>query len=368
MWFRYVPLNPPPRPDRFHSPDIKIAYRLWVSYGRPMSHSDRELDDMKRFPLTEVLAGLGYFENKRKSSRHSSFMVNPKSNSKLVVSLNTNGHWRFFPIGSTGRGGTVIDALALIMGFSIGQCRQYMRPLLSGSIPSARRPDPSTYSLQLVPVETDIAEVRRMYSQSVKPIKNGIHPYLNQHRRISATLLADPAFRGAVLTDRRRNAVFPHRDRDGQIVGAELRNVAFQGQIKGGRKTLWYSHNVRREEKRKSLLIAESGIDACSYAALFYCPDTCYLSTGGTFSPTQADLISAAIKKLPSTAGGMVTVAADHDKAGDEIAAQIQAIFESCDRNDLHFKIHQPDTSGWDWNDQLVHTVDPSPTPNLDLG
>lgn len=339
-----------------------------MSYGRSMSHSDRELEDMKRFPLTEVLAGLGYVENKRKSSRHSSFMVNPKSNSKLVVSLNTNGHWRFFPIGSTGRGGTVIDALALIMGFSIGQCRQYMRPLLSGSIPPARRPDPGAYSLQLVPVESDIAEVRRLFYQSVKPLENGNHAYLNTQRKISAALLAKPAFRGAVLTDRRKNAVFPHRDRDGQIVGAELRNVAFQGQIKGGRKTLWYSQGFGREEERRSLVIAESGIDACSYAALFYCPNTCYMSTGGTLSPLQKDLISSAIKKLPSAAGGMVTVATDHDDAGDDIAAQIESIFQSCNRGDLHFKVHQPDTPHWDWNDHLVHTVDRSPTPKLDLG
>ena len=325
-----------------------------------MNHNDAELDAMKRYNLIEVLLRLGYVENCRKSSRHSAFLEHPGSKSKLVVSLNTNGHWRFFSIGSMGRGGTVVDALAMILGYSIGQCRQHMRPLLAGTASPLQQSPMVTR--QLVPTESDVAEVRRLFTQSVRPIESGKHEYLNELRGISANFLMRPQFSKAVLSDRYGNAVFPHRGRDGEIIGAELRNHRFKGQIKGGKKTLWYSY-VGQEE-RQSLVIAESGISACSYASLFFDAPTCYVSTGGTFSPLQTELLASAIRKLAPKRSGQVIAAIDHDDAGVAIGERIREIFQAIGRNDLIFRVHTPKKPGDDWNDVLMRHEHRRPSPH----
>ena len=327
-----------------------------------MHPSDAELEACKKFPLTEVLAHLGFVENRRKSSRCSSFMEHPTSGLKLVISLNTNGHWRFFPINQTGAGGTVVDALALILGLDIPACRRHMRPLLSGTA-SPPPPQFRDFSRALEPVTSDFAKVQRRFVQSVIPIPDGRHDYLNRVRRIPAKLLALPEF-ASVLTDNFGNAVFPHYDQDGQTVGAELRNHRFRGQIKGGMKTLWYSRG--RQEEKVSLVIAESGIDSCSFAALHFDKRTRYASTGGAMSPLQYDIVRAAIKKLPKDHGGIVIAATDNDTPGSKLANELRNIFDRAGRTDLQFQIHPPETPHKDWNDQMRAAAPSSAPPTLD--
>lgn len=327
-----------------------------------MANSDNELDAMKRFPLQDVLAGLGYVMHPRKSSRHSLYMVHPETKSKLVVSLNTNGHYRFFPIGSSSKGGTVFDALALVMGYNIGQARRHMRPLLNGSPAVSAQHDPRTRTLALEPITADAAEVLREFNQVSRRITDGFHPYLNDERMLTPNILCKPQFAGAIFTDAiHGNALFPHRDTGGIVVGAEIRNRGFQGQLKHGRKTLWYA--TPGQEERKSLLIAEAAIDAISYAALHYCPNTCYMSTGGTLSPHQRGLIASAIAKLPK-ASGMVTLAVDNDEPGDAMANTLKSLFDAAYRDDLHLKLHQPPKRGDDWNDHLLNDLPVSSCPS----
>lgn len=65
----------------------------------------------------------------------------------------------------------------------------------------------------------------------------------------------------------------------------------------------------------RAIVIAEMGVDALSYAALYGSEGTHNLSTAGWLNETQPGLIRAAIKELGQ---GRVIAAVDHDAGGDE--------------------------------------------------
>ncbi len=117
------------------------------------------------------------------------------------------------------------------------------------------------------------------------------HPYLELERGIPAAVLGSPRFAGKIYMDARRNAVFPHRDHDG-VCGYEIKNRGFTGFSKGGEKGLWVSACRKTDT---ALVIAESAIDALSYAILHPNPAARYASIGGKMSPGQPALIRAAI-------------------------------------------------------------------------
>jgi hypothetical protein len=127
-----------------------------------------------------------------------------------------------------------------------------------------------------------------------------------------------------------------------------LKNVDFTGFASGATKGLWCSQ-IGPGDRR--LVIAETAIDALSYAALKYQPHSRYVSMAGELNPDQPFLLEAAMKKLP--AGGQVVLAVDHDAGGDKIGAEIESIFQSIGRPELALVHDVPQTPGEDWNDQL---------------
>lgn len=59
----------------------------------------------------------------------------------------------------------------------------------------------------------------------------------------------------------------------------------------------------------------------------------------------------------------MLTIAADADRAGDEFAQKIVALWSDTSRDDTHVKIHQPAVTGAsDWNDELVDRTKSMPS------
>jgi hypothetical protein len=113
-------------------------------------------------------------------------------------------------------------------------------------------------------------------------------------------------------------------------------------------KGLWFSA-ARKEDT--ALVIAESGIDALSYGALFPDENARYASIGGAMNPGQPMLISSAIQKMPQ--GARVILAMDNDGAGRDLADQIEALAEQAGRADLTLLRHLPEGEGDDWNDVL---------------
>lgn len=324
---------------------------------------DNELDQMKRYPLPEVAASLGYVEVKKKSTRSTSWMKHEKSGHKIIVSVRAgSGHYTFFTVGGSGAGdaGSCIDLLQMVHGssFTLGNCRQYLRPFLGGSIPLAKRPDPKHFTPSLLPTSPDVEKARATFQAIALPLDAGRNAYLNTTRKLSPSLLSRPHIAASVFQDKQGRAIFPHRDRHGEVTGFASRGDNWKSFSKGGIKSLWYADPGRDE--RTSLCIGEAVISVLSYGVLHYDPGSCYLSTEGAMSPLQRELIASAIAKLP--ASGTLTIAADADTAGDAFAEQIIQLWTAAERDDTHVKVHQPGLPGAsDWNDELIGTIVPTP-------
>ena len=172
------------------------------------------------------------------------------------------------------------------------------------------------------------------------------HRYLEEKRAIPRELLANPRFAGCVLMDARSNAIFPHADKDGPC-GYEIKNQGFTGFAPGGEKGLWISR-VRRADT--VLVIAESAIDALSYAAMHPDEDARYVSFGGALNSHQPALIQATVERLSS--GATVRIATDNDKDGADFATAIEGLVVDTCRRDLVVKRVMPDGAK-DWNDSL---------------
>ena len=117
---------------------------------------------------------------------------------------------------------------------------------------------------------------------------------------------------------------------------------------------MWFAH-AQPDDRR--LVLAESAIDALSYAALFADAEdqTRYASLGGKPSSRQAALVQATVAKLP--AGAEIVAAFDADDAGRKLVAMIREIVAGIalrtGRSDLIFEARLPADEGEDWNQVL---------------
>jgi hypothetical protein len=131
------------------------------------------------------------------------------------------------------------------------------------------------------------------------------HPDLEK-RGIKQSIFKSDRFIGTVAVDNRGNAIFPHYDGDG-LTGFTIKNENYQGFSKGGTKALWSS---KPQENDCRLVIVESAIDAMSYYQLFteQNPYTRYISTGGTISSSQLDLIKTAMAEMTKIGGEIAAI------------------------------------------------------------
>ena len=92
----------------------------------------------------------------------------------------------------------------------------------------------------------DRARVERDYLRTEAVIE---HRYLEDERALPARLLRDDRFAGRIRTDARRNAIFPHFDKDG-LCGYEIKNSGgFTGFLAGGTKGLWFSRTQADDQR-----------------------------------------------------------------------------------------------------------------------
>lgn len=294
---------------------------------------DAELEQFKTLNLSHFAARYGYELDRHESSRNSAIM---KRGGDKIIIAREGQHWVYFSVRDDADHGTILDFVMRRDRCSLGTARQVLRQW-SGSPPPV---PPLLYAPKLEPITRDRAAVMRDFAR-LTPAPE--HPAVLA-RGIPAALLALPRFAGCVLRDDRGNACFPHRDRAG-VCGWEVKNHGFTGFSKGGGKGLWFS---RTRPDDDALVIAESAMDALSYAALYPDAQARYFSTGGNLNPQQPALIASALGKMPQSAA--VILATDHDEAGHKLAATIQSLAPEGSR--LEFGRPLPD-SGKDWNDQL---------------
>ena len=295
---------------------------------------DAELEQFKGLNLSQFAASYGYQLDHRESSRNSAVMRHA-SGDKIIIARQA-AHWVYFSVRDDADNGSILDFVMQREGCALGRARQTLRQWTG----SPATVNPIHYAHRLEPITRDRAVILREYARLTA---SAAHPALIA-RGIPAAAQAAPRFAGGILQDERGNACFPHRDRDG-VSGWEIKNHGFTGFAKGGEKGLWFS---RTKPTDTALVIAESALDALSYAALHPDDKARYFSTGGSLNPNQPTLIATVMEKMPRPA--VVILATDNDPAGHELAATIQSLAPP--GPGLEFRRPLPEI-GKDWNDQL---------------
>lgn len=299
--------------------------------------TDQELNDFKTvINLTEYAASRGYELDRRESGRNSVVMRHPNGD-KVIVAKDTDGHWIYFSVRDSTDHGSIIDFIQKRKRLNLGEVRKELRAW-TGLTSLPYRPAASSFVTDLKPIARDLVGVRACW-EAARAIE-GHHPYLEGVRRIPAVLLASERFGSRIRIDDHGNAVFPHWNKDG-LCGFELKNDGFTGFAPGGLKGLWGS---RTNDGDNRLVIAETAIDALSYAALKGFDRTRFVSIAGAMNDEQPGLLLYAAKKLPP--GSLIVGAFDNDEAGDAFLTKVRMILKGKDVID-----DRPVERGEDWND-----------------
>jgi len=343
-----------------------------------MASGTDELEDFKTsVNLSQYAAAQGYSLDRKSSSRNSAVMVDTAGD-KIIIAKGHDRHWVYFSVHQAADpGGSIIDFVQHRGGgssmCSLGNVRQELRPWLKHASPSSfptahslskhtppllseNLPPQDSYAQDLQPLARDLLQVRARIEDS--RVIDGHHRYLCDQRMIPPALLGYKRFLGRVRCDEHGNVIFPHWNEDG-ISGYEVKNAGFTGFAPGGIKGLWGS---RKFETDRVLAIAETAIDALSYAALHGHEQTRFVSTAGQMNPAQPELLRRAMEGMPD--GSEIIAGVDHDKAGKQMADAIKAVYDDLGRAELVFRVHMPSDAGSDWNDALRASVGSSgPTP-----
>lgn len=300
-----------------------------------------ELDAFKRdISLVEYALASGYTADRKASSQNSVVLQDARGD-KVVAAKAQDGHWIFFSVRDDQDNGTIIDFVQRRTGASLGEVRKELRPWLGRAPSPAPLAGSASHHRDLMPASKDLVRVRaRLEGMSVA----ATHSYLEGERAIPGTLLQHARFAGRVRIDERGNAIFPHQNENG-FCGWEAKNRGFTGFAPGGKKGLWTSAAFDGDN---TLVVAESAIDALSFAALW--PSQCarYASIAGAMNSGQPKLLRLAAGALPRSS--RVLIATDNDEGGDRLTEAVRSALK-----DLPLQVleDRPRERGCDWNDVL---------------
>lgn len=307
-------------------------------------------DELERFKsqinLAEYADAQGYEIDRRESSRASTVMR--RGDDKIIVTTDQDGHGIYFSVRDDRDNGTIVDFVQTRQGLNLGLVRKELRPWIGDRQEQRQRVQRKPEALRPRKPEPSSADRQQVLAvwMRMQP-SQGRHPYLERERKLKAQTLADPRFVGMVRIDGRGNAVFPHYDRAG-LAGFELKNEGFTGFSRNGQKAVWHSANIANAPR---VVLVESAIDAMSHAQLSQDKDAAYISTGGSMSDHQRELVRSALAKAAER-GAEIVIATDADEPGRKLAAEVQAL---APRGAKLYR-QEPD-QGKDWNDQLREQV-----------
>jgi hypothetical protein len=311
---------------------------------------DHELERFKsQINLSEFAASRGYALDRRESSRNSATMRHPNGDKLIIAKLEDNGkrsgssgdpYWTYFNVHNNRDKGTIINFLQNRGGWSLGEVRKTLRAWLGLSRPAGVQLP--AFVRDLMPVSKDRAGVIAAWERARTCTAL---PYLTS-RGLGPDVLAFPRFAGCVRVDQRKNALFPHYDKDG-LCGFEVKNKNFTGFAPGGVKGLWHSATRSTDHW---LVLTESAIDAYSFQVLHGGDSSRYMSTGGALNPQQPALLRGAIEKMPE--GSVIILGFDLDEGGEKLAQEVAA-FAPAGRE---LRRMVPDVgTGKDWNEALEY-------------
>lgn len=291
--------------------------------------------------LVDILAFKGWSLDDRSSTPTSKVLR--RGDDKITVARARDQNWVWVSrMGS----GSVLDYLKTYEGLNLGLCRIELRPWLVGQISAPENIQRVSQSIK--PTSADLMSVQFAYS-GMTPITDGVHPYLNDHRGLTPSLLSLPHFQGKLRRDDQHygNAVFPHYDREG-LSGYVAINQSHKSFAAGGRKGLF---GTTPGASDACLVIAEGVIDGAAYLQQHGHQGVRVVSFEGTMNTTQPELIASAIEKLPQ---GEIIAAVDNDAGGDKFDEKLREIHAASKRSDLIFRRHSPHHRSMDWGDIVM--------------
>jgi 5S rRNA maturation endonuclease (ribonuclease M5) len=301
----------------------------------------QELEKFKtQINLVEYAQSQGYQYLSKQSSRNSAVLAHDNGD-KIIVATDTDGHGIYFSVKDDRDNGTIIDFVQNRQNVRLNGVReelgQWLNQPKTGLAKFRPRDKPQ-------PINSERLKIIKAAS-NFKLVQS--HPYLEK-RGIDQSILKSDRFIGTVAVDNRGNAIFPHYDGDG-ITGFTAKNENYTGFSKGGTKALWKS---KPSSSDRRLVIVESAIDAISYHQLFTekNPHTRYISTGGTISSSQLDLIKTAMADMTKI-GGEIVIATDNDQAGNKLAQTLTK--EAPSKSKIS---RDAPKQGKDWNEILQQT------------
>ena len=298
---------------------------------------------LRALPLPDVLAALGYEQDKHDPSKW-------KHDGSTI---SVNGSKWFDHEAKRGRGGAIDLTLhALNQDFS-------------GAIAwlADRFGSDATTADLTITAQRQARQSVEQATQQRPPFEppeadDEAWPEVRQHlvgdRGLSAGVVDDLYRKSRIYADKRRNAVFIARDANGVAVGAEVKGTRirpdgtrFAGLARGSRKDAGgFSFAVRWAE-RSAIYITESAIDALSLAQERY-----RHGERGFIVASTAGIAQTMPQWLTRLSQGLRRIVAyDADKAGDDAAQRLQT--EAPDIERL-----RPPQGMKDWNDVVVTTSD----------
>ena len=179
--------------------------------------------------------------------------------------------------------------------------------------------------------------------------------YLVERRKIAADLVDELHQAGTVFANNHcpnPSLVFLHRDLQGVVLGASLRDTKHQSAFRpclGNKLTAWFA--VGDITTAPSIAVVESPIDALSYYCLHaHRPgELTVVSCAGAIVPHE--LMAQAYERKQS-----FIVALDNDRAGEQ--GWRKARDASADWTGFQISSHSPKHK--DWNDDLIQLAPPS--------
>jgi len=236
-----------------------------------------ELEGFKKgIDLVDYAMTHDYTElDRNQSSRTCVVLRRQSDDGKIAVSRGNDGHWVYYNFRCK-KGGSILDFVMQQTGLNLGEARQELRKGLPHNIKffshTARLPKPRAAAKDRRGAAWDYAATNPVIMH---------HDYL-ESRGIAFEPVMRDRFSGMVRSDRYGNACFPYFDFRG-VAGIEKRNAKFKSYTKGGRKGLWRSTLMERDERA---VICEAPIDALSYAGVRHDPTdrTRHFATGGRIS------------------------------------------------------------------------------------
>lgn len=298
--------------------------------GRARPNDDSELERFKdQIPIVPLATSRYGYELTEKA-RNDSWHKLEKGGEVLIVSQK-DGRDVYMNTRDTKDSGSVVDFVKTRDILNLGQTRQQLRQYLGEGGPEqdrqqlASRPEPSRTRQAERGPDASLPEDPRERRDELLKRTLGVQPALTdksylRERGLSDDTINAPAFAGRVFTGQNgphKNTVFPLIN-EGGFSSYEERNHNFKSQMPGPRDGIWASHPTQGKGTAvERIVIGESPIDAMSKYQLEQPggsgPNTMYLTSSGTVSQRQVELMQKVIDRQQPKE---VVMANDNDAAG----------------------------------------------------